>query len=157
VRNVICPVLTKQVTWNGYSEMTCCAFGPCGDAGSGDRAKAELPWASDDAEIIAGSFGDVFHPFMSQDERLLVSTHDFGMYRQWPLVSTEQIVYKGITLNTFRWPESRCFFGQRVGVFVSHSPFTPPIRVRSHQALSATSLWTLLKPTTTGCPLSPGF
>lgn len=118
-------VLTRYFDeWNGYSELFCCPYGVCGDKFTGSGP--QRPWATSSAETITGSFGDVFHSFVSQDETLFVSTHDFGLYRTWPMVrevdaalcvttfvmplfrlqtSTESVVIKGITLYSFRWAE----------------------------------------------------
>ena len=79
-------VFRYYIEWDGSSELLCCPFGVCGDAGSGKGATR--PWATESAETITGSFGDVFHSFVSQDETLYVSSHDFGEYRWWPMVRT---------------------------------------------------------------------
>lgn len=85
-RYSFCAVLRYYIEWDGSSELLCCPFGVCGDAGSGKGATR--PWATESAETITGSFGDVFHSFVSQDETLYVSSHDFGEYRWWPMVRT---------------------------------------------------------------------
>lgn len=74
--------------WDGQPTMQCCMFGPCGDTGSGGSPVA--PWATDEAEDIRGAFGDQFHQDVQTDDDLYVSTHDFGIYRHWHMVNTQQ-------------------------------------------------------------------
>jgi len=85
------PQLSRELlTWDGMSEMTCCPYGPCGDAGSGANSSdsaAVPPWHSDEAEQVQGSFGDQFHQFIDPSETLRVSTYGFGIYRHWDLTS----------------------------------------------------------------------
>lgn len=91
------------VEWDGFSELLCCPFGVCGDKGTG-KTQAR-PWATTAAETITGSFGDVFHSFISPDETLYVSSHDFGALRSWPMTSSASTSINDITLHTFRWAE----------------------------------------------------
>jgi hypothetical protein len=61
-----------------------CAFGPCGDEGSGGSPQS--PWAASLANRVDGSFGSQFHLGVTCDELLVVATYDFGIFRHWPLL-----------------------------------------------------------------------
>jgi hypothetical protein len=65
----------QYLEWDGLEQMECCAFGPCGDAGSGyvpplgPPPAPILPWNTEEAEQIRGGFGDQFHQFVSPGKR----------------------------------------------------------------------------------------
>lgn len=80
--------IMQMVSWDGYDVMMCCAYGPCGDANSGAGVQPPIsPWASDDANGIAGSEGSQFAPGLTTSDVLTVETYDFGIYRHWDLAS----------------------------------------------------------------------
>jgi hypothetical protein len=45
--------------------MQCCVFGPCGDTDSSGGLGPVVPWATQQATQISGSFGDQYHQFIS--------------------------------------------------------------------------------------------
>jgi hypothetical protein len=94
----------ELVEWDGSPEMLCCAYGPCGDAGSGNSSSGVLPWHTDSAEQIQGSWGDQFHFGVGDDDVLRVSTHGFGIYRWWPLRRTSSYDVQGVTVSRFAMP-----------------------------------------------------
>jgi len=51
-------VMMQYEEWDGAGDMLCCANAPCGDANNGGNPIR--PWATDDANRIAGSEGSQF-------------------------------------------------------------------------------------------------
>lgn len=94
----------EYLEWDGMDSMQCCAFGPCGDAGSGPYPAAPYPDGA--ANAIRGGFGDQFHQFVTRSDILRVSSHQQGVFRTWELVSAPDTDYsvKGIELMRFQLP-----------------------------------------------------
>jgi len=98
-------LMMSYTTWDGFDDIVCCANGPCGDTTSGGGPPTPA-WASDDANRIAGSEGSQFKVGVDPGDMLTVATYDFGIYRNWPLVSTPDAVYtvEQIKLQRFSLP-----------------------------------------------------
>lgn len=90
------------MTWDGFDQILCCAYGPCGDADSGNKTAVTPPWHSDAAEQIQGTTGNQFRQNLADSDTLRVSTHGLGIYRWWPFVRTGGYEISGVDVGRYQ-------------------------------------------------------